>query len=81
MAERSALNDNASDLVITIFTVLNQLAAVYNVHTHGADGAQVGAYFTSAPTTDAGLVLAGTASVADTILLFGGVLSPRAHAD
>ena len=81
MAERSALNDNASDLVITLFTVLNQLAAAYNVHTHGADGSEGSTYFTSAPTTDAGLSLAGTASVADTIGLFGGVLSPRVNAD
>ena len=81
MAERRALNDNASDLVITLYTVLNQFASVYNVHTHNADGSELGAYFTSPPRTDAATVTAGTASVADTIVLFGGVLSPRVNAD
>ena len=81
MAERRALNDNASDLVITLYTVLNQLAAAYNAHTHNADGSEGGAYFTSPPRTDTADVTAGTASIADTIVLFGGVLSPRVDAD
>lgn len=39
-----------------------ELKALYDAHTHNADGAQVGAYYTSTPRTNAAGVTAGTAS-------------------
>lgn len=36
--------------------------AKFDAHTHAADGAQVGAYFSSPPRTNAATVTAGTAS-------------------
>lgn len=41
---------------------INALITAFNAHTHNADGAQTGAYFTSPPRSDAATVTAGTAS-------------------
>ena len=46
----------------TFKTVVDDLKAAFNTHTHNADGSQAGSYFTSPPRTDAAVVTAGTAS-------------------
>ena len=42
--------------------IYEALKATFDNHTHNADGAQVGAYYTSKPRSDAETVSAGTAS-------------------
>jgi len=41
-------------------TLTSELKSDFDAHTHNADGAQAGSYFTSIPKTDAATVSAGT---------------------
>ena len=66
---------NALDALTTAF---NALVTLYNAHTHGADGSEAGAYFTSKPQTDTETVSqvaetasAGTAGVAPASVVVG----------
>lgn len=45
-----------------IITLLEEIKLDFEAHTHNADGAQAGSYFTSPPRTNAATVTAGTAS-------------------
>lgn len=41
--------------------LFEELTDAFDAHTHNADGAQVGSYFTSPPRSDTATVTAGTA--------------------
>lgn len=43
-----------------IATLVNEIKADFNAHTHNADGGQAGSYFTSPPRSDEATVTEGT---------------------
>lgn len=57
-ADFNLLRTDATNLA----TLANEVKADFNAHTHNADGAQVGSYYTSPPRTNAATVTLGTAA-------------------
>ena len=65
---RTNMPSNTRDIAEECWQMLNEVQAWiaevdadFEAHTHNADGAQAGSYFTSPPRTDAATVTAGTA--------------------
>jgi len=65
---RTNMPTNTRDIAEEAWQMLNEIVdwiteidADFEAHTHNADGAQAGSYFTSPPRTDAATVTLGTA--------------------
>lgn len=66
---RDSMPHDLRSLVSELMEMINELSdsvtdikAIFDAHTHNADGAQSGSYYTSPPRSDAATVTAGSAS-------------------